>query len=292
MKSSAPVATNAALTDARLKIVHLKIAGAVIAYGALYSGALTGLAKDWISDPDAGHALLLAPIAMVLAWRSGIRPESRAQPILGAVSLLGAVLLTCVAQLAAEVFTLRVSALAALLALLVCTFGWGQVRHWWLPCALLLLCIPLPDLVLSAAALPLQLRASAIGAALLEWRDVPVLLDGNIIHLPGHPLFVTEACSGLRSLSALAALGLLMGGMMLRHPAARVLVLVLAIPLAVLLNGLRVFLTGYLVFFIRPEFGTGFMHLTEGWLIFLVAFGILASLTTLIARAERIRWLH
>ena len=42
-----------------------------------------------------------------------------------------------------------------------------------------------------------------MGAALLEMRNVPVLLTGNVIRLPGQELFVTEACSGLRSLTAL-----------------------------------------------------------------------------------------
>ena len=37
----------------------------------------------------------------------------------------------------------------------------------------------------------------------------------------------------------------------------------------------RVFLTGFLVFFVDPKLGEGFMHITEGGLIFLVAFLIL-----------------
>jgi exosortase len=77
-------------------------------------------------------------------------------------------------------------------------YGFRQVLHWWLPFTLAGLAIPLPEIVTQALALPLQFRASKMGAALLELRHVPVLLTGNVIRLPGHELFVTEACSGLR----------------------------------------------------------------------------------------------
>jgi exosortase len=114
---------------------------------------------------------------------------------------------------------------------------------------------------------------------LLEWRQVPVLLAGNVIQIPGHSLFVTEACSGLRSLSALLALGVLQGGLWLRMPAARVLLMLITLPVAMAVNGVRVFLTGFLVYFVGPEFGEGFMHYTEGWLLFLLSFGVLGGAT-------------
>jgi len=104
---------------------------------------------------------------------------------------------------------------------------------------------------------------------------VPVLLTGNIIRLPDRDLFVTEACSGLRSLTALLSLGVLMGGIWLKHTVSRLFLVALALPIAILINGVRVFLTGFLVFFVSPSLGEGFMHLTEGWLLFLVSFASL-----------------
>src|SRR5690606_30017497 len=128
-------------------------------------------------------------------------------------------------------------------------FGFRQAMRWWLPFVLLWLSVPLPELVTSQLALPLQLRASQMGAALLAWRDIPVLLDGNIIHMPGQKLFVAEACSGLRSLTSLIALAVLMGALWLKRPGTRILLLLLAIPIAIVINGVRVFLTGFLVYF-------------------------------------------
>ena len=110
----------------------------------------------------------------------------------------------------------------AMAGLVVYYLGLRQALAWWLPFTLLVLSVPLPELIRSTLALPLQFKASELGAGLLEWRNVPVRLAGNVIQLPGHRLFVTEACSGLRSLTALLSLALLMGGIWLQRPALRV----------------------------------------------------------------------
>ncbi len=262
----------------------IPVVGAGVAFLLLFGDPLRLLAIDWWNDPEAGHGLLLAPVAIWLAWRAGLVADARPARVAGILCLIGAVLLRYAAGLAAEVFTTRMSALGALVGLILFWFGWRQLRHWMLPILLLGLSIPLPSLLTTTIALPLQFRASAMGAALLEWRHVPVQLTGNVILLPGHRLFVTEACSGLRSLTALLSLGVLISGLWLNLPVTRVALVLLAIPVAILINAVRVFLTGFLVFFVSKEMGEGFMHVTEGWLMFVIAFAILGGLAwTLLA---------
>jgi exosortase len=191
--------------------------------------------------------------------------------------------------LAAELYTMRMSMVLALAGFVVFAYGFRQLLRWWLPFTVLWLSVPLPELVISSLALPLQFRASAMGASLLEWRGIPVFLNGNVIMLPGgHQLFVAEACSGLRSLTSLLSLAVLLGGMVLRWPASRILLVVAAIPIAIVINGVRVFLTGFFVFFVSPAMAEGFMHTTEGWLMFLVAFVALGVAAWLIGRGEQL----
>jgi exosortase len=253
----------------------------------LFWQPLVTLVRDWWVDPDASHGLLLGPLAIYLAWSRGRVAAARPQPAVGLVMLFAAVALRYVAGLAVEQFTMRASLLLAGAALVVTYLGTRQLVHWWLPAALLALSVPLPDLVLNTIALPLQLKASQLGAALLEVRDVPVQLSGNVIHLPGRSLFVTEACSGLRSLTALAALGLLICGLWLRGVSTRVGFLMLVLPVAVLVNGVRVFLTGFLAFFGDPAWAEGFLHYSEGWALFVVAFAILGGFAWILTRLEQ-----
>jgi exosortase len=249
-----------------------------VAFLALFAQPLVLLVQDWWQLPEAGHGLLLAPTALWLAWRSGIREGTAANHGAGIAILLAAVFIRYVSGLAAELFTMRESMVLALAGLTVYHYGIRQLVWWWLPFTLAALTVPLPELVTQQLALPLQFEASRIGAKLLSSRHVPVELAGNIIRLPGRELFVTEACSGLRSLTALVSLGVLIGGVALRHPVSRLLLLALAIPVAILINGVRVFITGFLVYFVSPSLGEGFMHITEGWLLFVVSFASLSLL--------------
>lgn len=299
METGAPASTGRfayashVISDAPLRMARSGVAlkrfapalATAAAFLALFAQPLLLLVQDWWQLPEAGHGLLLAPLAVWLAWRSGIRDTASPNHGLGIAILLAAVFIRYISGLAAELFTMRESVVLALAALTVYHFGVTQLRWWWLPFTLAALTVPLPELVTQQLALPLQFEASRIGAKLLSARHVPVQLMGNIIRLPGRELFVTEACSGLRSLTALVALGVLIGAVALRHPISRLAILALVIPVAILMNGVRVFLTGFLVYFVSPSFGEGFMHLTEGWLLFLVsvaALGLLAWVFVLV----------
>jgi exosortase len=223
-----------------------------------------------------------------MAWRSGIGPDAKPNRTLGVTLLLLAVVIRTASGLAAELFTMRGSVVIALAGITVYEFGFKQLVRWWLPFALICLSIPLPELITQALALPLQFRASRMGAALLEMRNVPVRLAGNVIQLPGRELFVTEACSGLRSLTALLSMSVLIGALVLKRPVTRVALLLLAVPVAIVVNGIRVFLTGFLVYYVSPAYGEGFMHITEGWLLFLVSLSILGFMAWLAGLAERL----
>lgn len=269
-------------------VALLPWAATAVVFAILFGKPIYLLARDWWTMPEAGHGLLLAPVAIWMAWRSGIGPDAKPNRTLGVTLLLFAVLVRTASGLAAELFTMRGSVVIALAGITVYEFGFKQLLRWWLPFALICLSIPLPELITQALALPLQFRASRMGAALLEMRNVPVQLAGNVIRLPGRDLFVTEACSGLRSLTALLSMAVLLGALMLERPVTRVALLLFAVPVAIVVNGIRVFLTGFLVYYVSPAYGEGFMHVTEGWLLFLVSLSILAGMAWLGSLTERI----
>ncbi len=87
-------------------------------------------------------------------------------------------------------------------------------------------------------------------------------------------------------MTALVSLGVLLGALWLRSPIMRIILLIAVIPIAILVNGVRVFLTGYLVFFVDPAMGEGFMHMTEGWGLFVVALAITGGVTAILHKTE------
>src|SRR5688572_28364990 len=61
-------------------------------FGFLFWEPALTLLRDWWNNPDAGHGLLLAPLAIYLAWRRGLASDTRPQPVLGLTLLAGAIL--------------------------------------------------------------------------------------------------------------------------------------------------------------------------------------------------------
>ncbi len=264
----------------------LSITLVAAAFLLLFGETIAGLLTDWARNPEYGHGLLLLPLALYLGWRSWLVGTHPADRISGAALLLGAVCIFWLGTIAAEFFTRRVAVLLALLGLVVYYWGLAQARAWWLPFALLLATIPVPEVLLNSVTLPLQLLASRIAVTLLHFRHVPAGLAGNIIYLPGVELFVAEACSGLRSLSALFGMSLLIGGTSLTTARARIAVLALALPAALAANAFRVFVTGYLVYYAGPEVADGALHTAAGIGVFLVALILIGAATLVLRRLE------
>ena len=252
----------------------------------LFGPTIGELFSDWASSGEYGHGFLLLPIAGYLGWRSR-KLESAPARWLGMATLAGAILLFLLGTVAAEFFTRRMAVLICLAGLVLYYRGWTRLRAWWLPFALMAFTIPLPEVVLNSLTLPLQLLASQIAVSLLELRHVPVALSGNIILLPGQELFVAEACSGLRSLSALLGLTLLIGGTALRTAPARLVLLLLAVPAAIAANALRVFGTGFGAYYLGPEVAHGALHTLTGALVFLLPLGLVGLTTLPLRRIER-----
>lgn len=255
------------------------------AFLLLFGPSMLMLVRDWVRSPEYGHGLIVAPIAVWLAWRRRVA-EPDPSFAAGLTALALGIGLFLAGHIAAELFTQRLGWLVSLIGLTMVLSGRAQLRAWWLPLCLVLLCLPIPEIVLSSATLPLQLLASRVAVSLLEFRHVPAELAGNVILLPDQQLFVAEACSGLRSLSALLTLTLLASGTLLTRPMARLALMAFAIPAALAANALRVFATGYGVYYLGPSAATGVVHEMAGMAVFAAAAAAVGIVAILLRRAE------
>jgi exosortase len=142
------------------------------------------------------------------------------------------------------------------------------------PLFLLCFMIPIPSVIFNSLTFPLQILASKLAEFSLEALNVPVMRMGNILELPSGPLSVVEACSGIRSLLSLTFLSLVYGRFFEARTGIRVLLFVSTVPIAILANSGRVTVTG-LLSTINPELAQGIYHESTGWVIFMLALGIL-----------------
>jgi exosortase len=191
-----------------------------------------------------------------------------------------------IGRLGAEFFLTRISLVIILTGLIWTFWGGERLKKLGFPLLLLATMVPLPVIVWNALAAPLQLFASDIATTLAQWLGVAVYRDGNIIHLAQISLGVAEACSGLHSLSALMIGALLLGFLQCSSIVIRVLLFLLAIPLAIVLNVFRITGTAVLADYWQ-DIAFGFYHSFSGWLVFVAGFAALWLMGNALHRFEK-----
>jgi len=137
--------------------------------------------------------------------------------------------------------------------------------------------VPPPAIVFNQLAVPLQMAAAKFGAFSLSAVGIPVLREGNLIVLANTTLEVAEACSGIRSLVSLTALAVFFAYFTESRAAMRIAVVVSAVPIAVVANGVRVAGTGAAAHAFGAHAAEGFFHTFSGWIVFGTAFALLAG---------------
>ena len=95
---------------------------------------------------------------------------------------------------------------------------------------------------------------------------------------------MAQACSGIRSLISLLTLGIIYAYFFDRRTSIRVAVALATVPIAIMANGIRVAGTGIAAQYIGYRAAQGFLHAFSGWLMFVVAFGMVFIVAYLLHR--------
>ena len=266
--------------------------GSVVLLGGLlvllFWDVVPAMANVWWTDEAYSHGLLSPPLAVYVAWLN--RDDVLAAPAVsdsrGLVLAAAGCGIHLLGRLGAEFFLTRVS-LVVILAGIILTY-WGMARLWSLSFSLILLAtmVPIPQIVYNKLAAPLQLFASSVASNTLELMGVAIFRDGNVLHLSEISLGVAEACSGLRSISSLSVLALVVGYFVCSNIGVRGLLFFMSFPVAIVVNVLRIVITA-LFAQEDPALAEGFFHLFSGWVVFLVGFAFIYGIAVVFAHLER-----
>ena len=253
---------------------------------ALYYKILYSLGMQWYADPDYSHGFLVPLLSGYFVWER--REKLRSLPVVpspwGIGLLGGGLLMLLIGATGSELYAQRTSLIVVTAGLVLLMLGREFLRVLLFPIAFLFFMIPLPAIIMNAVAFPLQLFAAKTATYCLYNFGIPVLREGNVIVLAGTTLEVAEACSGIRSLQALLALGTVYAYFTQPVMWKRWTLVLLSIPIAIAANAFRVTGTGVLAHYWGIEAAQGFYHTFEGWLIFVVAFALLLSCGLLLSR--------
>ena len=283
----------------------------VLAVAFAYFQVLVKLSHDWWTDENYSHGLLIPFVIAYILWIQRDRLISeRSEPsvLLGGAGVLFGIAGLWAGVAGAELYTQRISLLILLAGIVVYFWGARLLKLLAVPFALLLLAIPIPAIVFNKIALPLQLFASRCAVWSMRMLDIPVLRQGNVIELmplnssQTKKLEVVEACSGIRSLMTLITLAVVFA--YFTYPAdpsdkekgwiksfafwRTVIIIISAVPIAILTNALRVSGTGVLAHYYGTEVADGFFHSFSGWVVYIVAFLLLFAVAWILDRIPTI----
>lgn len=251
----------------------LRLALAAIGLVALTFADWAAMARLWWDSSTYNH-ILLAPA--ILFWLVRLRAEQLAvlRPQAwwpGLLALGGALLLWLMGTVSGLNLASQLGAVACLQAAVLTLLGPRVAAALLFPLAYMLFLVPFGDELVPA----LQMITARLTIALTHMSGVPAVVDGVFIDTPAGLFEVAEACSGVKFLVAMVALGALVAHVCFRSWRRRVLFMAASIVVPILANGVRAWGTIYIAQSQGIEFAAGFDHIVYGWVFFAVVVAVL-----------------
>ncbi|HLK13936.1 MAG TPA: exosortase/archaeosortase family protein [Fimbriimonadaceae bacterium] len=157
--------------------------------------------------------------------------------------------------------------------------GWRWAKNLLGPILYLAFCLPMWSLVIDNFTVPLQQFSTVMATAILRICQLhPISGDNNVVYLDHFTLNIAVPCSGLKLLIAVTAFALLFIGISDLKWWGRVLMIAIALPLCIFINGFRIAMIGIVGDTWGDDAGHAF-HDYSGYIALGVCFFILMKLT-------------
>ncbi|TKJ31354.1 MAG: hypothetical protein CEE40_02265 [Chloroflexi bacterium B3_Chlor] len=264
------------------------VGGAIILglLALLFSSTFAWLVYNWINNSYYSHGFLVPLISAFFLWRrrEAFGRHDRESNNLGLVALAISLVFFLIAQVW-QAYSLSALALIVLLVGLALYFlGERATRRIAFPLAFLLFMIPIPFITrLSPALESFTATTSTAAVGLL---GIPAANLGSQIELQNSSFVVGAACSGLNSIVALATLVVIFIYILEGSYRAKLVLLGMAIPIAIVANIFRVSSLLVIADLFGAEAGMKYFHDYSSPVLFLLAFLLLILASRLVGCSE------
>lgn len=255
----------------------------LIALGAAWAMLLFACAQDWAEmagqwwdSSTYNHILLVPPI---LGWLVAQRwPELRRLTPSGwwpgLVLFALAQLVWVLGAFAGFSLVRQAGAVAMTGAAAIALLGPRVSTGLAFPLAYMVFLVPFGDELVPA----LQTVTAHLTIALVHLSGVPAVIDGVFIDTPAGLFEVAEACSGIKFLVAMIALGALIGNVCFLRWSRRIAFMTVCVVVPVLANGVRAWGTIFAAQYVGAARAGGIDHLIYGWIFFALVIALVLAL--------------
>jgi exosortase len=240
----------------------------------VFSRTLLALWHSWQHNPNYSHGFLIVPISLGIIWlkRKEIAAV-RLAPSWTGFWLIGCSLAVFVLGMRMDTLTFQGYALLGTLAGLALYAGGGRLlKALGFPIGYLLFMLPFPPWFVHKLSFGLKLLAARGSCGISRSAGIPLMEDGMSLYFSSGTMKIENACSGMQSLIALLSLGALFAYFSHGSWWKRGLLFLLAVPIALLSNIIRITALCFVANFSSVATATGLFHEVSGFVLFAFAF--------------------
>jgi EpsI family protein len=279
----------------RSSLIPFTIGLGGLALAAWGFAVLVALARFWGANAEYADRFLIVLASAWIARRNLMNRGNPRRSWLGLPLLCGGLLFAppafyLLAQTGPRIiilwwltFSWVIGASGAVLFVL----GWNYLRAVAFPLAFLFLALPIPERFERPLQSQLQIATTTVAEHGLRMFGAQVVGQGFELHLPSGNLEVVEACSGVRSVTALLAIAAFVAQVRGFGLFRGLILLALALPVIAAVNALRIMITGGL----QEGFGTwivvGTPHEILGTIMIFVGLLFVLGLSQFLKPRER-----
>jgi exosortase len=243
-----------------------------------YFPIMKGLVSTWYGYEEYSHGFLVLPFCFYIIWRK--RHTLSALPIetsrLGLPLIIFSLLLYLLSHFAEIMTTAYLSLPLFASGIIMYFFGLQIYKELIFPVFFMLFMIPVPSQIYSSLTIPLQLFVSNISVLTAKLLGISVYREGNVILNSNFTLQVVNACSGLRTMISLMFISSIFAYFTLKSNFMKAVLLVSGIPVAVIVNIIRILVIVAALYYFKYDLTTGGGHTLLGVFIFFLALFIIA----------------
>ncbi len=237
-----------------------------------FRDTIYNLFERWGAQEELSHSYFIPLISGWLIWsnREAITKSIGKPSMLGVYLSVLAAMMLLAGQLTHAFVIQQIGFVVAVAAIVAGFGGRSLLVISAIPILYLLFAVPPPFWAITSLSWNFQRISSELGVWMIQLMNIPVHLSGNIIDLGSYKLQVAEACSGLRYLFPFLSLGFLAAYLFKAPLWQRAIIFLSTIPITIFMNSFRIAVTGVLVQAYGTAHTEGFLHLFEGWVVFVL----------------------
>jgi EpsI family protein len=266
--------------------IWIKITLLVTVFAATYIDSILSLVSVWNNRPSYSHGFLIPFISLYIVYfdrnklsGTSINPNLKT----GVLLTITACFMLLVGRISSTEALLHLSILTALPGLVLMILGTGYVKKLAFPLAYLIFMVPVIDIFLSRLHWPSQVFSAGMAAELLNFINIPAVVDKQIIHLPNTSLEVAKACSGVRFFVSILALGIPLAHLTQKSMIRKYFLVFFGIMIVIPVNVLRVLIISIWAFE-GGEVLHGPFHVLQGLFVAVVGFAFLIIMAYVLSR--------